>query len=528
MNDLATIIGHMGGQCKGEYAEQKVWEEAPAPSSEIKAEIHAHLERFLAFVEKEDDRRRFDEVERAVIPLVFTLGRLLLNYFLARREEKSEGEIKRWLDKGYRRRKPERKYLNTFFGRVCFWRTYVRRGGGAGLHPLDLALGLTADGFSALVMAMCARLSTLVSFEQVTALLLYFLGWSPSKTTVEKAVLGFGRHTQEWFAAAPPPEGDGEVLVLEFDSKATPTATDEELEKRRGKREKKKPALSPRHRGRTRRARWLRKRRKKGDKSKNGKAATIVTIYTLKKGRDENKKRVLLGPINKRVYASYAPKRHAFAVARREADKRGFQRGSRKLIQIVTDGDEDLERYVKEFFPEAKHTLDIMHVLEYLWEAGRFVHKEGSNELTAWVKNQERLLYKGKAVSVVEHVCDLRRQVGPAAAKRLGEIRNYLIKRVRLMNYHEARKQDLEVASGAVEGAVRHVIAKRFDSGSMRWIRERAEALLQLRCIEINGDWSAFRAFVQKKFLAESRVEQRTGRILTTKLAALPTFGVAA
>ena len=30
----------------------------------------------------------------------------------------------------------------------------------------------------------------------------------------------------------------------------------------------------------------------------------------------------------------------------------------------------------------------------------------------------------------------------------------------------------------------------------MRWIKERAEALLQLRCIEINGDWDAFIEFV--------------------------------
>jgi hypothetical protein len=526
--NLVTIVGHSGGPCKGEHTEQRAWEDAPAPSSEIKAAIYARLSRIFDLLEKGSDGRRFDGVERAVIPLLFTLGRLLLSYFLARREEASGEEVKRWLEKGYRRRKPERKFLNTYFGRVCFWRTYVRRGGGGGVHPLDLALDLTADGFSPLVMEMSARLSTLVSFEQVTALHQYFLGWSPSKTTVEKAVLGFGQHTQEWFAAAPPPEGDGEVLVLQFDSKATPTATAEELEKRRGKREKKKPALSPRHRGRSRRARWLRKRRKKGDKSKNGKAATIVTSYTLKKDRDEKGKRVLLGPINKRVYASYAPKRHVFAVARREADKRGFQKGSEKLIQIVTDGDDDLECYVKEFFPEAMHTLDIMHVLEYLWEAGRFVHKEGSDELTAWVKNQERLLYAGKAVLVVQHVCDLRHEAGSAAAERLAEIQNYLTKRLRLMNYHEARQKDLEVASGAVEGAVRHVIAKRFDSGSMRWIKERAEALLQLRCIEINGDWAAFITLVHRQLLDQRGVGAETARVLATKPAALPTLGVAA
>ena len=37
-----------------------------------------------------------------------------------------------------------------------------------------------------------------------------------------------------------------------------------------------------------------------------------------------------------------------------------------------------------------------------------------------------------------------------------------------------------------------HLVAIRFDHGGMRWIRERAQALLQLRCIHQNGDWNAF------------------------------------
>jgi len=474
------------------------------------------------FVEQQGDKRSFDEVERGIKPLLFALGRLLFAYFLALREERSSDAVNAWLKRGYRKRKAERKYLGTVFGAVCFWRTYVRKPGGLGLHPLDQTLGLTADGFSFSLMEICARLSTLVTYEQVTALLVYFFSWSPSKTTVEKSVLGLGRHTQDWFAQAPPPEGDGEVLVIQWDSKATPTATEEELQKRRKSRGEKKPAPSPRHRGREKRSRRKKKRRKSGDKSKNGKAATIVTMYTLKKGRDENGKRVLLGPLNKRVYASYAPKRHAFELARREADKRGFAKGSRKKIQIVTDGDEDLERYAKELFPEAIHTLDIVHVLEYLWEAGRFLFREGSDELASWVNKQERLLYCGKAVLVMQHVGDLIKQLGPAATERLEEIRTYIFKRLRLMNYDKMREQDLEVASGAVEGAVRHVIAKRFDSGSMRWIRERAEALLQLRCIEINGDWDAFMVFVAKRLRRESNANGSAARLLTAKPFPLP------
>jgi len=523
---LETIVGHVGGRCKGECEEQNDWRDAPVKSAEIKSKIKEHVSGLFDFVEKGNDQRSFDEVERGLKGPVFALARLFLAYYLARRHEASEKEVHRWQKKGYRRRKPERKHLNTFFGRVTFWRTYVRRSGGSGLHPLDLALGLTADGFSHLATEMCARLSTLVSYEQVTAIMLYFLRWSPSKTTVEKSVLGYGRYTQEWFERAPPPEGDGEVLVIQIDSKATPTATEEELEKRRGKRDKKKPAPSPRHRGREKRSRRQKKRRKKGDKSKNGKAATIVVMYTLKRSRDDKGKEILLGPINKRVYASYAPKKHAFAVARREADKRGFARGSNKTIQLVTDGDEDLERYAKDLFPEAKHTIDIMHVLEYVWEAGRFVYEEGSEELAAWVKIQEGLLYKGEASTVVDHVWVIRGIVGSQHRSRVEQIHDYLDKRVHLMNYHRLRKQDLEVASGMVEGAVKHVIGKRFDNGSMRWIRERAEALLQLRCIEINGQWSAFVAFVQRQLQQSAEGHAGAVRLLTTAPVALPTFGV--
>ena len=237
MKELTTIVGHVGGRCKGELEEQSAWSEAPARSVEVKAKIHEHVGSLFALVDRDGDTRRFDEVERGVVSAIFALGRLFITYHLVRREEASAKEVDAWVKKGYRARRQERKYVSTFFGRVCFWRRYVRRPGGSGVHPLDLALGLAADGFSLLVTEICARLSTLVSYEQVTALSLYFLGWSPSKTSVEKAVLGLGRYTEEWFEAAPPPEGDGEVMVIQLDSKATPTATEEELEKRRGKRE---------------------------------------------------------------------------------------------------------------------------------------------------------------------------------------------------------------------------------------------------------------------------------------------------
>jgi hypothetical protein len=55
----------------------------------------------------------------------------------------------------------------------------------------------------------------------------------------------------------------------------------------------------------------------------------------------------------------------------------------------------------------------------------------------------------------------------------------------------------LVIASGQVDGAVRHLVGERFDCAGMRWVQAKAEALLHLRCIELNGDWQEFVTWFQ-------------------------------
>ncbi len=283
------------------------------------------------------------------------------------------------------------------------------------------------------------------------------------------------------------------------DGKCVPTARKEELEKRRGPRTNRPKAPSPRHRGRAQRqARGRRPRRKKGDKSKNGKLVTTVVMYTLQREGD-----LLLGPLNRRIYASFGPKRHAFEFAVEEAKRRGFGAGTDKTIQLLTDGDPDLHRYVDEYFSAEKFpnrvvTVDVMHVLEKLWEAGRAQHAEGSEELAAWVDAQEDRLYGDDAAVVVSELRTMLAEVpktGPGnkgRRKRLSEAIRYLENRLDKLAYGTYRERDLEVGTGQVEGAIKYVVAKRCDHGGMRWVRERAQAVIQLRCIDVNGHWNAF------------------------------------
>jgi hypothetical protein len=59
-------------------------------------------------------------------------------------------------------------------------------------------------------------------------------------------------------------------------------------------------------------------------------------------------------------------------------------------------------------------------------------------------------------------------------------------------------EEDLVIASGIIEGAARYVVGERMDCSGMRWIPGRAEALLHLRCVELNGDWDDFFAWAHQ------------------------------
>lgn len=423
--------------------------------------------------------------------------------------------------------RPNSRIIGTLFGKIRYWRTYVFRKRDS-CYPLDIELGLPLDGFSMTVRSYAARLATKMSYAQSVVIFRLFFGWSPCQKTVEEMVLGLGWHTQEWFEKAPAPEGDGEVLIIQIDSKGTPTATEEELAKRRGPRPPNDHPNSPRHRRKEARdRRGSKKRKKKGDKTKNAKMATIVVIYSLKRSEDGT----LEGPINKRVYASYAPKRHAVAIARREADKRGFTKESHQTIQILTDGDNDLSLYIDEYFPEALHTIDVFHVLEYLWNAAGCLFQEGSEELEEWYEEQKEAIYEGRVSDVIKELETRLKMLstrGPgmkSRRERLEKVIFYLSKRKDKMDYKSLRDQDLEISSGAVEGAVKYVIAKRFDSGGMRWIRERSETLLQLRCIEINEDWDNFIDYVHNKTIKQTQETQTNVFLKSDVIAPLPTFG---
>ena len=477
----------------------------PVSPAALRQELHEEVDRIADYCETFDGR--FFAFEKKLKDRLWAVGRLLLALFLLARHVRLQRSQQDHL--GFRFSECLPRILRTVFGEVSYWREYwVRKKGKGGFHPLDAQLGLTSDGFSPWVMSLACRLTAYLSYAKTTLVLKAFWGWSPSTETIEQWALGVGSQAAAYMASAPPlPEADGEVLVIEVDGKAIPTATEEELKKRRGpRRHPQGCACCQRHRGQAKRRgphkRPSKKRRKKGDKSKNGKSATLAAIYTLRRGADGK----LHGPVNKRVWGSFASRKKMLAWIRAEATRRGFGPKTTRLIQIVVDGDRCFAKRLRKLFRKAILTLDIRHVEERLWTAGRAFHPEGSDALAAWVNELRALLYQRSGKVLVARLRKLRAEIacrGPGTKRKraaLDSLIDYLEPRTKMMRYAKWLKHDLVIATGVIEGAVRYVIGERLDCSGMRWLKGKAQAILHLRCIEVNGLWDDFFDWCQNRW----------------------------
>jgi hypothetical protein len=130
---------------------------------------------------------------------------------------------------------------------------------------------------------------------------------------------------------------------------------------------------------------------------------------------------------------------------------------------------------------------------------------------------QTRALRYGKLINVLTDLMEARDSIaktGPGnkgRRERLFDVWRHFTENESRMRYRELREQDLDIGSGAVEGAVRNLVRMRLDGPGMRWSRDRAERLLHLRCVLLNGQCDAFVSYVAKQSFALKAAPVPTG-----------------
>jgi hypothetical protein len=438
-------------------------------------------------------------VERAAWTQLLAVGRAVMALYLVRVAARPRPVTYEHEGRVFELQGSAKTQIGTRFGKVAFTRPVGRPAGkprGRRDLPVDRNLGL-GSAFSVPMTLILMRLCAQLSFSTARSTFQSLFEWVPSSRTVLRMVDSMGEHAAKFLAQAKAPEDDGEILVIQPDAKGIPMIGSAEL-KRRKQRRRAPDQTTKRHARRRRRREMPRRRRKPGDKTKNAKMVVVGVIYTMRKMDDGT----LEGPINKRVIATMGGHRALFKLLHREAIKRGY---GQKRTEFLADGAKVLWELKDEFFPEAEGCIDWCHIAEKLWACGECLFRKDQEARAAWVGQQTRLLRQRGAGPVVTNLQQAYERVpktGPGTKHRRGRLLKtikHLLNHMPHMQYARLRRDDLEIGTGVIEGAIRNVVGVRFDGPGMRWSSARAQRLLNLRCILINGQWEEFEKYVTER-----------------------------
>ena len=171
---------------------------------------------------------------------------------------------------------------------------------------------------------------------------------------------------------------------------------------------------------------------------------------------------------------------------------------------------------MQKHLPQFTLVLDIIHAIEYLWEAANRLHGEKSPKRDPWVKARVLAMLSGQTDPIIAELTALAQAPTCKKGARqalLSAVRYYARNRA-YMHYDVYLGQGWPIGTGVIEGACRHLVKDRCELSGMRWSVAGAEALLHLRSVSENDDWDAFEAF---------RQEQRRQQLYGTAVPGDPT-----
>jgi hypothetical protein len=250
------------------------------------------------------------------------------------------------------------------------------------------------------------------------------------------------------------------------------------------------------------------KRLSPGEKKNAKRMATVSAVYTISpfvrhpediiSGGFFSSQR--LSPENKRVWASIEKTPEA-VIAEMIEEARARDPGHEKTWVALVDGNKaqirTLRRMAKEKKTELTIVVDIIHVIEYLWDAGRVFYPQGGQELEDWVSHRLGGILKGKAGYVAGGMrrSATKRHLEPEARQPVDKCARYLTNHLPYLRYDRYLAQGLPIATGVIEGACRHLVKDRMEITGARWSLKGAEAILSLRALRSSRDFEEYWRF---------------------------------
>jgi len=462
-------------------------------SDRIVQQIHHDFKDLVDYVTGEASQSRTAcEVELTLFRQLLALGAQLLRLFFVQRATVRPSEP--IAPDGTRLKYQEKRQTTYFsvFGKVRFRRHYFHAPGQKGICPLDAELSLPSRCYSDLLRDWAEYCTTNESYDESLRVLKRILGLSISKQALETAVQEDAVDVEAFYEqkAAPSPETEGSILVIQADGKGVPMVRDQ-------------PADQPARRG-------------KGQKRTKKKESVVTAIYTIEpyprtpqwmadalmrdiEGNEEPERTSTQpqrpAPVGKEVRATMKGKDFALGRLVGRVDQREGEHIQQRAA--LTDGAEALQDRILSKFPNFELILDIIHVSGYLWDAANALLGETHLDRTAWVKEQLLLILSGKTTAVIQTLESLVQGPTTSTAQRkvLNTTIGYYRRNLPYMHYDRYLDRGWPISSGVVEGACGHLVKDRMEQSGMRWTRLGAQAILELRAARVNDDWDAYQHF---------------------------------
>jgi len=173
-----------------------------------------------------------------------------------------------------------------------------------------------------------------------------------------------------------------------------------------------------------------------------------------------------------------------------EASRRGW---SRALLKVVMgDGAGWIWNVADLHFPGAIQIVDLYHARHHLWEIARKLYPNEEGKQKAWMKmHQKRLLDRGKIEKLVGALRSIKSD-HPEVAETIRTEADYFERNRERMRYPKFRRQHLFIGSGVIEAGCKTVIASRLERSGMFWTVRGANAIVALRCCQLNGEFENY------------------------------------
>jgi hypothetical protein len=384
------------------------------------------------------------------------------------------------------------RQLASVFGPVVVSRIAYRARGVPNVHPADGQLNMPAGKHSHGVAKMTAAAAAAVSLERVCAQVTDRTGCALGRRQAQQLARTAAADFDDFYAGRrPPPGGPGQVVVLEVDGKGIAVRPGQLRPHARRRAAK----AVPKQDGRLSRGE-VRTRKRMAE------VAAVFDLTPVPRTPGD-----ILGPgprppgpqaAGKWLTASVAADAaDVVAAAFAEAGRRDPDR-QRTWIALA-DGNKDQIAWIKAQAAARGITItiiiDLIHVLEYLWDAAWCFFPEASPDAGPWVRDRAAAILDGYAADIAAALRDAAASLPAAKRKTAEKTARYLDAKACWLDYPRALAAGWPISTGVIEGACRHLVKDRMDITGARWGVQTAEAILKLRALHANGDFDAYWAY---------------------------------